>query len=145
VHFLRNALDDAPREIDDDCRRELRWRDDRRDRTEARRDPAAWLAKWRATYPKLCGWIEEHIEETLTFDRLPRQHHRTAQVDQLPERPNEAIKRRAYVVRVFPHAPRFLRLIRARAVEMHENWLEAHRYLNMADLREHKEALRMAA
>jgi Transposase, Mutator family len=37
-------------------------------------------------------------------------------------------------------------LIRALAVEMHENWLEAHRYLNMDDLREHKkEALRMAA
>ena len=33
----------------------------------------------------------------------------------------------------------------ALAVEMHENWLEAHRYLNMDDLREHKkEALRMA-
>jgi putative transposase len=29
---------------------------------------------------------------------------------------------------------------------MHENWLEAHRYLHMADLREHKkEVLRMAA
>jgi hypothetical protein len=29
---------------------------------------------------------------------------------------------------------------------MHENWLEAPRYLNMDDLREHKkEALRMAA
>jgi putative transposase len=29
---------------------------------------------------------------------------------------------------------------------MHENWLEAHRYLNRDDLREHKkETLRMAA
>jgi hypothetical protein len=29
---------------------------------------------------------------------------------------------------------------------MHENWLEAHRYLSMDALREHKkEALRMAA
>ena len=44
------------------------------------------------------------------------------------------------------HDPSCLRLIRALAVEMHENWLEAHRYLNMEDLREHKkEALRMAA
>jgi transposase-like protein len=33
----------------------------------------------------------------------------------------------------------------ALGVEMHGNWLEAHRYLNMDDLREHKEALRMAA
>jgi len=39
-----------------------------------------------------------------------------------------------------------LRLIRALAVETHENWLEAHCYLNMDDLREHKkEVLRMAA
>jgi len=50
------------------------------------------------------------------------------------------------VVRIFPNAESCLRLIRALAVEMHENWLEAHRDLNMDDLREHKkEALRMAA
>jgi putative transposase len=50
------------------------------------------------------------------------------------------------VVRICPHGESCLRLIRALAVEMHENWLEAHRYLNMGDLREHKkEALRMAA
>ena len=50
------------------------------------------------------------------------------------------------MVRTFPNAASCLRLIRALAVEMHENWLEAPRYLNMDDLREHKkEALRMAA
>jgi hypothetical protein len=37
------------------------------------------------------------------------------------------------------------RTIRALAVKMHENWLEAHRYLNMDNLREHKKlTLRMA-
>jgi hypothetical protein len=76
VHFLRNALDYVPRKVDDDCLRELRRFYDRRDLAEARRDLAAWLAKWQATYPKLCGWVEEHIEETLTFYRLPRQHHK---------------------------------------------------------------------
>jgi hypothetical protein len=39
-----------------------------------------------------------------------------------------------------------LRLVRALAVELHEDSLEAHHYLNMDDLREHKKgALRMAA
>jgi putative transposase len=67
-------------------------------------------------------------------------------VTNLLERLNEAIKRRTHVVRIFPNVESCLRLIRALAVEMHENWLEAHRYLNMDDLREHKkEALRMAA
>lgn len=119
---------------------------DRRDLGEARRDLAAWLAKWQGTYPKLCGWVEEHIEETLTFYRLPRQHHKHLKSTNLLERLNEEIKRRTHVVRIFPNAASCLRLVRALAVEMHENWLEAHRYLNMDDLREHKkEALRMAA
>jgi putative transposase len=146
VHFLRNALDYVPRKVDDDCLRELRWLYDRRDLAEARRDLAAWLAKWQATYPKLCSWVEEHIEETLTFYRLPRQHHKHLKSTNLLERLNEEIKRRTHVVRIFPNAASCLRLIRALAAEMHENWLEAHRYLNMDDQREHKkEALRMAA
>src|ERR671919_1458143 len=143
VHFLRNALDYVPRKVDDDCLRELRWLYDRRDFTEARRDLAAWLAKWQATYAKLCGWVEEHIEETLTFYRLPRQHHKHLKSTNLLERLNEEIKRRTHVVRIFPNAESCLRLVRALAVEMHENWLEATRYLNMDHLKEHKkEALR---
>jgi putative transposase len=62
----------VPRKVDDDCLRELRWLCDRRDFAEARRDLAAGLAKWQATYPKLCSWIDDNIEETLTFYRLPR-------------------------------------------------------------------------
>jgi putative transposase len=146
VHFLRNALDYVPRKVDDDCLRELRWLYDRRDLAEARRDLAAWLAKWQVTYPKLCGWVEDNIEQTLTFYRLPRRHHKHLKSTNLLERLNEEIKRRTHVVRIFPNPASCLRLIRALAVEMHENWLEAHRYLNMDDLREHKkEALRMAA
>jgi putative transposase len=56
----------------------------------------------------------------------------------LLERLNEEIKRRTHVVRIFPNAESCLRLVRALAVETHENWLEQHRYLNMDDLREHK-------
>ena len=54
------------------------------------------------------------------------------------ERLNEEIRRRTYVVRIFPNSDACRRLIRALAVETHENWHEAHRYLNMNDLKEHK-------
>ena len=146
VHFLRNALDHVPRKVDDDCLQELRWIYDRRDLAEARRDLAAWLGQWQAKYPKLTGWAEEHIEETLTFYRLPRQHHKHLKSTNMLERLNEEIKRRTHVVRIFPNAESCLRLVRALAVEAHENWLEQHRYLNMEDLREHKkEQLRLAA
>jgi putative transposase len=146
VHFLRNALDHLPRKADDDCLQELRWLYDRRSVDEARRDLAAWIARWGSRYPRLVAWVEETIEETLTFYRLPRQHHKHLKSTNMLERLNEEIRRRTYVVRIFPNAASCCRLVRALAVEMHENWLEAHRYLNMDDLKEHKkDQLRQAA
>lgn len=141
VHFLRNALDYLPRRRDDDCLRELRWLYDRRDAGEARRDLAAWLAKWQSRYPKLCDWVEANIEETLTFYRLPNQHHKHMKSTNMIERLNEEIKRRTHVVRIFTNEASCLRLVRALAVEMHENWIEATRYLNMELLTEHKKQL----
>jgi putative transposase len=138
VHFLRNTLDYVPRKVDDDCLQELRWFYDRRDLAEVRQDLARWLAKWQAKYPKLCDWVEENVEETLTFYRLPRQHHKHMKSTNMLERLNQELKRRTHVVRIFPNAESCLRLIRALAVETHENWLEATRYLNMAHLAEHK-------
>ena len=41
-----------------------------------RRDLAAWLAKWQGKYAKLCAWVEENIEEALTYYRLPLAHHK---------------------------------------------------------------------
>jgi transposase-like protein len=49
-------------------------------------------------------------------------------------------------VRIFPNAAACLRLVRALAVEIHEDWIEATRYLNMELLEEHKrEQLRRRA
>src|SRR4051794_20979482 len=146
VHFLRNALDHLPRKADNECLTELRWIYDRRSIDEAREDLGAWLKKWGARYQKLCDWVESNIEETLTFYRLPRQHHKNLKSTNMLERLNEELKRRTLVVRIFPNTASCLRLVRALAVETHENWIEATRYLNMEYLKEHKkEQLRKVA
>ena len=138
VHFLRNALDHMPRRRDDDCLQELRWFYDRRDLAEVRQDLARWLTRWQDKYPKLCDWVEENIEETLTYYRLPLAHHKHLKSTNMLERLNQELKRRTHVVRIFPNTESCLRLVRALAVETHENWLEAIRYLNMDHLAEHK-------
>ena len=139
-------MDHLPRKADNDCLTELRWIYDRRCLEEARQDLGAWLKKWSGRYPKLCEWVESNIEETLTFYRLPRQHHKHLKSTNMLERLNEELKRRTLVVRIFPNTESCLRLVRALAVEVHENWIEATRYLNMEFLREHKkEILRKAA
>jgi putative transposase len=146
VHFLRNAIDHMPRKHLDDCLQELRWIYDRRDLGEVHRDIAQWINKWQRKYAKLCNWVEENIEETLTYYRLPIAHHKHLKSTNMLERLNQEIKRRTHVVRIFPNEASCLRLVRALAVETHENWLEAIRYLNMEHYREHKkEMLRQAA
>ena len=110
------------------------------DLEEARRDLAAWLGRWQGKYPKLCDWVEANIEETFTFYRLPLEHHKHLKSTNMLERLNEEIKRRTLVVRIFPNAASCLRLVRALAAEIHEDWIEATRYLNMDELREHRKA-----
>lgn len=141
VHFLRNALDHLPRKADDDCLTELRWLYDRRDLGEARRDLASWLERWTPKYPRLCLWVEENIGETFSFYRLPLTHHKHLKSTNMLERINQEIKRRTNVVRIFPGRESCLRLVRALCVEIHEEWLETNRYLNMQPLKDQMQAL----
>jgi len=146
VHFLRNALDHLPRKADDDCLTELRWLYDRRDAAEARLHLRAWLERWNAKYPRLCAWVEEGIEETWTFYRQPREHHKHLKSTNLLERLNQELKRRTHVVRIFPNEQSCLRLIRALASEQHEEWLDGPVYLDMQPLRDLlKPSLQLAA
>jgi putative transposase len=140
VHFLRNALDHLPRKHADDCLLELRWLYDLHEGAEARRHLAQWLARWQQAHRKLCDWVEANIEETLTFYRLPRAHHKHLKSTNLLERLKQEIKRRTLLVRIFPNEQSCLRLVRALAVEIHEQWVDENRYLDMELLREHLKA-----
>ena len=71
-------------------------------------------------YARLCDWVEENIEETLTYYRLPLPHHKHMKSTNMLERLNQEIKRRTHVVRIFPSPASCLRLVRALAVETHE-------------------------
>lgn len=82
---------------------------------------------------------------TPTYHQLPLAHHKHMTSTNILERLKQELKRRTHVFRIFPNAASCLRLVRALAVEAHENWLEATRYLNKEHLREHKkEVLREA-
>ena len=146
VHFLRNALDHLPRKADDDCLTELRWLYDRRDAAEAHLHLRSWLERWASKYPKLCSWVEDHIEQTWTFYRQPREHHKHIKSTNMLERLNQELKRRTHVVRIFPNEQSCLRLIRALASEQHEEWLHGPVYLDMQPLRDLlKPSLQLAA
>jgi hypothetical protein len=112
------------RKVEDDCLLELRWMYDRHDLAEVRRDLAAWLVQMERKIPKLTGWVEENIGETLTYFRPPLAHRKHTKSTNMLERLNEEIRRRTYVVRIFSSTESCLRLVRALTVERHEAWLE---------------------
>ncbi len=78
-------------------------------------DLKAWIEPWQGRYAKLVAWVEENIEETLTYFSLPQAHHRNMKSTNMLERFNEEIKRRNRVVRIFPNEASCLRLVRALA------------------------------
>jgi Transposase, Mutator family len=45
--------------------------------------------------------VEENIEETLSFYRLPREHHKHLKSTNMLERINQELKRRTHVIRIF--------------------------------------------
>lgn len=136
VHFLRNALDHLPRRADESCLMGLRWIYERPNIEEARLALGAWLREWTEKYPKLCSWVEDNIEQTLTYLALPRGHHKHLKSTNMLERVNQELKRRTHIVRIFPDEASCLRLSRAVASEIHDEWIEQHRYLDMAMLQD---------
>ncbi len=80
-------------------------------------------------FGRLVEWVEDHVEETLTVYRLPREHRLRMKSTNMLERYNEELRRRTRVVRIFPNAESCLRLILALAAETHERWLTGQRYL----------------
>ena len=82
--------------------------------------------------PKVAEKIEEGIEDCLACFHFPPAHTKKIRTTNALERPNEEIKRRTRVVRIFPGEALALRLITALAVEQSEEWeTGSRRYLDL--------------
>ncbi len=133
VHFLRNARDKLSRSADPACLEGLKrlWGCEHVGEAREALGAWAWVARWgdEKGFGRLVEWVEDHVEETLTVYRLPREHRLRMKSTNMLERYNEELRRRTRVVRIFPNAESCLRLILALAAETHERWLTGQRYL----------------
>jgi len=79
--------------------------------------------------PKLSAFIDDGIEDVLTYLHFPEAHHRKIHSTNLIERLNCEIKRRSRVVSIFPNDESILRLITMILIEQNDDWASSHRYL----------------
>lgn len=81
--------------------------------------------------PKFSEWLENNIEEGLTFFQFPQEHRKKIRTSNAMERLNQEIKRRTRIVRVFSNEESCERLVTAVLQEIHEEWVTGKVYLNV--------------
>lgn len=140
-HFLENALDKAPRALEDELQEGLRgvW-DGKGGYDEARQRLNALVADLEAKEPALAEWLEVEGEDTLACFHFPPEHRKRIRTTNGLERVNQEIKRRTRVVRIFPNPESCLRLATALLKEWHEDWITGRRYLCMEHLSRNRES-----
>lgn len=138
-HFLMNALEKAPRALEDELHKRLRriW-DESEDYEGAASALAALAAEMGAEHPELADWLEVEGQETLSCFHFPATHRRRIRTTNGNERVNQELLRRTRVVRIFPNLESLRRLVTALLKEWHEDWVTGRRYLRMEPLAELK-------
>ena len=140
-HFLQNALERAPKALEDELHERLRaiW-DDAEGPEQARAGLRALATDLEPEHPELAEWLEVEGTETLSCFHFPQSHRRRIRTTNGLERVNQELKRRTRVVRIFPDPESCLRLATALLKEYHEDWITGRRYLRMGPLRDREPA-----
>ena len=89
------------------------------------------VAKYRKTAPRLSEWLEDNIDQALTYFSFPRKLWKRLRTSNVVERFNRELRRRTRVFSIFPNEESAIRLIAALLIETHEDWINSPRYLDV--------------
>ncbi len=127
VHYLRNALSKVSSEaLQQRAHAALRDAWSATTREEALGRFTRVIAELRPDAPRLADWLADTHAETLTCYALSREDvRRKLRSTNAVECHHQVVRRRTYVVRIFPHEASLLRLLTALAVEQNDRWRRA--------------------
>jgi len=136
VHFERNILSKVPAKERKRLSRYLKQIYDAPDKEMALTVAQLIINRYRNTYPKVSEFLEEKLEETLTFFVYPSEHHRKIRTTNLIEYLNRLIKKRSKVIGIFPNAKSCVRYISCLLMEIDEDWQTGRKYIRMNSFEE---------
>lgn len=108
----------------------------------AERDPQLVRAAYRQAAariaeikPRAGELLEDAEADALAYLDFPYEHHVRLRTNNVQERANEEIKRRARVVGVFPSVGSMMRLVGSVLIDVNEEWLEMN-FIDAASLKD---------
>jgi len=88
--------------------------------------------------------LEAGFDDATAVLVLPERYRKRLRTTNGIERLNEEIRRREWVIRIFPNRESVVRLIGALLMEMDEKWSSGKRYLDMTEYHEWKQQQQQA-
>ena len=135
-HFGQNAQQYAPRiEMRAELAQAVRDIINAPSREEALRMKDVVVKKYTNSAKQFAQWLEENIEEALTFFSLPRRLHKISRTVNILENLNREIRRRTRVATIFCSEESCLRLVTAVVMETHEDWIGGKRYVDLREIK----------
>lgn len=89
------------------------------------------VLKYEKSAPQLSKWLENNIEEGLTFQNLNEKVRRRLRTSNMMENINKQLKRRTKVITLFPNTESILRIVCALLQEISDNWETSKTYINL--------------
>lgn len=135
VHFMRNILAHVPKGDKAIVAAALRTIFAQPDREAAGQQLAEVVGAMRSRWPKAAELLAEAEEDILAYMAFPPEHWSRIYSTNPLERLNKEIKRRTYVVGVFPDQPSVIRLVGSVLMEIADEWQVTRRYFSQESMR----------
>jgi transposase-like protein len=135
VHFMRNALAHVGSKQRAMVAAAIRTAFTQETQEAARAEWRAVADRLRERFPKLGALMDEAEDDVLAHLAFPKEHWPQLHSTNPLERLNGEIKRRTYVVAIFPNEPAIVRLVGAMLLEQNDEWAASRaRYMSLEKL-----------
>jgi len=134
VHFMRNALAHVPRRQHQMVAAVIRTAFVQEDQAQARAQWRETADKLRGRFPKLSALMDGTEDDVLAFMGFPKEHWPQLASTNPLERLNKEIKRRSWVVGIFPNNAAIVRLVGTLLAEQTDEWQVTRRYMSQESL-----------